>query len=83
MNSPETNNSSRDLLKRFRQSLSFKLGLTVGLIFLVAVLALPEQTMARWEAAIPGAQAETWGEEPEGGWSNDPDPWSDDDWEDE
>ena len=40
MNSPETNNSSRDLLKRFRQSLSFKLGLTVGLIFLVAVLAL-------------------------------------------
>jgi hypothetical protein len=50
---------------------------------LVAVLALPEQTLARWEAATPGAQAETWGEEPEGGWSNDPDPWSDDDWEDE
>jgi histidine kinase len=33
-------NSGRDLLRRFRRSLSFKLGLAVGLIFLVAVLAL-------------------------------------------
>lgn len=33
-------NSGRDFLRRLRQSLSFKLGLAVGLIFLVAVLAL-------------------------------------------
>jgi histidine kinase len=33
-------NSNRDFLRRLRQSLSFKLGLAVGLIFLVAVLAL-------------------------------------------
>jgi histidine kinase len=33
-------NSNRDLLRRLRRSLSFKLGLAVGLIFLVAVLAL-------------------------------------------
>ena len=40
MNSSARVNSSRDLFRRFRQSLSFKLGLAVGLIFLVAVLAL-------------------------------------------
>jgi len=33
-------NSGRDLFRRFRQSLSFKLGLAVGLIFLLAVLAI-------------------------------------------
>jgi hypothetical protein len=36
----ESINSGRDFLKTVRQSLSFKLGLSVGLIFLVAVLAL-------------------------------------------
>jgi len=40
MSGQTTNNSGRDFLRRFRQSLSFKLGLAVGLIFLVAVLAL-------------------------------------------
>jgi histidine kinase len=40
MSGQANNNSSRDFLRRFRQSLSFKLGLAVGLIFLVAVLAL-------------------------------------------
>ncbi|MDH3964989.1 MAG: hypothetical protein OEV25_16385, partial [Deltaproteobacteria bacterium] len=40
MTGSETINSGRDLLKTVRQSLSFKLGLAVGLIFLVAVLAL-------------------------------------------
>jgi len=39
MTGSETINSGRDLLKTVRQSLSFKLGLAVGLIFLVAVLA--------------------------------------------
>jgi histidine kinase len=39
MSESASNNSGRDLLKRFRQSLSFKLGLAAGLIFLVAVLA--------------------------------------------
>jgi histidine kinase len=40
MSGQTKNNSGRDFLRRFRQSLSFKLGLAVGLIFLVAVLAL-------------------------------------------
>jgi histidine kinase len=40
MTTSEAIDSGRVLLKRFRQSLSFKLGLAVGLIFLVAVLAL-------------------------------------------
>ncbi len=40
MSGETRNNSGRDFLRRFRQSLSFKLGLAVGLIFLVAVLAL-------------------------------------------
>jgi histidine kinase len=40
MSGETRNNSRRDFLRRFRQSLSFKLGLAVGLIFLVAVLAL-------------------------------------------
>jgi len=40
MNESTKENSGRDLLRRLRQSLSFKLGLAVGLIFLVAVLAL-------------------------------------------
>jgi histidine kinase len=40
MNESVRGNSSRDFLRRLRQSLSFKLGLAVGLIFLVAVLAL-------------------------------------------
>ena len=39
MTGSETINSGRDFLKTVRQSLSFKLGLAVGLIFLVAVLA--------------------------------------------
>jgi len=40
MSASAKENSGRDLLKRLRRSLSFKLGLAVGLIFLVAVLAL-------------------------------------------
>ncbi len=40
MSEPVTKNSGRNYLKTVRQSLSFKLGLAVGLIFLVAVLAL-------------------------------------------
>ena len=40
MNASESVNSGRQFLRTFRQSLSFKLGLAVGLIFLVAVLAL-------------------------------------------
>ena len=37
---PQNNQSGRDILKTVRRSLSFKLGLAVGLIFLAAVLAL-------------------------------------------
>ncbi len=40
MNASESIDSGRQFLRTFRQSLSFKLGLAVGLIFLVAVLAL-------------------------------------------
>ena len=40
MTTSDAIDSGRVFLKRFRQSLSFKLGLAVGLIFLVAVLAL-------------------------------------------
>jgi histidine kinase len=40
MTGSETLTSGRDFLKTVRQSLSFKLGLAVGLIFLIAVLAL-------------------------------------------
>ena len=39
MTATETVNSGRKFLKSVRQSFSFKLGLAVGLIFLVAVLA--------------------------------------------
>ncbi|MEJ2363244.1 MAG: PAS domain S-box protein [Deltaproteobacteria bacterium] len=38
MSESAKDNSGRDLLRRFRRSLCFKLGLAVGLIFLVAVL---------------------------------------------
>ena len=40
MTNSDTISSGRDFFKTVRQSLSFKLGLAVGLIFLVAVLAL-------------------------------------------
>ena len=40
MTNSDTISSDRDFFKTVRQSLSFKLGLAVGLIFLVAVLAL-------------------------------------------
>jgi histidine kinase len=40
MSESVSGNSNRDFLRRLRQSLSFKLSLAVGLIFLVAVLAL-------------------------------------------
>ncbi|MEJ2235168.1 MAG: hypothetical protein P8X67_14705, partial [Syntrophobacterales bacterium] len=40
MAASQNNQSGRDILKTVRRSLSFKLGLAVGLIFLAAVLAL-------------------------------------------
>jgi len=40
MPASQNNQSGRDILKTVRRSLSFKLGLAVGLIFLAAVLAL-------------------------------------------
>ena len=40
MSGQTTNNSGRDFLRRFRQSLSFKLGLAVGLIFFIVFIIM-------------------------------------------
>ena len=52
------NQSGRDMLKTVRQSLSFKLSLAVGLIFLVAVLALTFYLVSSQEQQAFGRMVE-------------------------
>ena len=52
MRANQNNQSGRDVLKAIRQSLSFKLSLAVGLIFLVAVLAFTYYLLSLQEEQV-------------------------------